>query len=631
MMKKYRIIIFSFLLSLGFNIFLHHFDNKYTYNDYDALCGVVDYSSSSQELHFLTSQWEFYNHQLLTPEMIGDGQGVMTRYIDIGQFGGFELGNQDESPHGQATYRLRIYDKPQQVMTMQLPEIYSAYSLYVNGELLYKSGEVEKQNYQPFILSTDITFTTQECNEMIIQVSDYDHYYSGMIYPIAYGNNQSIHIYETIQTLIKGLQSFLPLIMGLICLISYLFVGRKARDGYFSLVCMSYLMYILYAIIHLLIKDKTLLWYRIEDVGYYLLIYFITLLIAYQYDYHIHRKQIICGLFIIVISLIVPTFFILNHVFVIYLLSYIGLFYKCLLSFIMIYIIMKNLYNQGGLFLNLLTCFSVFFIVSLHMDNKFWYEPIYLGWGTEIAGFCVITYFSVIMIHEKIELYKGYQFIQKSKEDIQDYIYDVAHDLKAPASALNGYIELLNSGIAKKQNKEDYLLKQMEKKIHILSKRVSLLQTLDLEKDFVLEKEYLSILSLINELKEKYDVHLIKKDLTLDVFGKDFYISVDKEKLNICLENILMNAIEYSDPHTTLVIETKENETCYEIIITNQGQTIPKKDLSLIWERGYTSKEGDHSGLGLSICQKIMKAHMGEIEVISDNHQTSFILKMIKK
>lgn len=83
----------AFLLSFMFNLLIHQFDNKYTYNDLEAICGVVDYTTSSQKMHFLTRQWAFYQNQLLTPEMIQSQQYQPTMYLDIGQYGGFELGD----------------------------------------------------------------------------------------------------------------------------------------------------------------------------------------------------------------------------------------------------------------------------------------------------------------------------------------------------------------------------------------------------------------------------------------------------------------------------------------------------------------------------------------------------------
>lgn len=627
-MRKYKFIMIAFFCSILFNIAIHHFDNKYTYNDLEALCGVVDYTSPSQNMHFLTQQWEFYQDQLLTPEMFQTQKYIPTRYIDIGQFGGYELGDLSHSPYGQATYRLRIYDEPDQVMTLQIPEIYSAYQLYINGDLIYKSGEVKKQTYKAQVLSTSITFTTKACNEIVFQISNYDHYYSGMIYPIAYGSQQQINIYQSFHTLVKGLQSFLPLVMGVVCLFSYLFAGKSTRDGYFSLVCLTYLGYILYTIIHLIFPNQSFLWYRIEDLNYYLLVYFVMLLVLQQYQYKIARKWVIIGMIFLFCCLTVPAFLIIDYSNIIYIMSHIGQFMKYLLSMIMIFIILKKAQNS---YFQPLTGLIIFFVVSLNMDNTFWYEPIYWGWGSEISGFILIAYFSIVMVQEKIELYQNYKELNYTKEHLKDYIFDVAHDLKAPAASLNGYIELLNSGIAEKQHKEDYFLEQMAKKVDILSQRIALLQTLDLDKDMNLEKEYLSIYSLILPLEEKYQLLLNNKGLHIYIEGEDYELLIDPQKIMICLENILMNAVEYSIPETVITIKLCQDELSYQIHITNTGKEISQESQKHIFERHYTTGQGEHSGLGLSICQKIMQAHMGVIEVYSQLQKTSFIMKFMKK
>lgn len=628
-MKKYKFIIVAFFFALLFNMFIQRFDNKYTYNDIDAICGVVDYTASDQDLHFLTKQWEFYEDLLLTPETIQEYQP--SQYIDIGEYGGFELGDKTKNPHGQATYRLRIFEQENKVVTLQLPEIYSAYHLYINGQLVYKSGEVEKERYEPKILSTAVTFTTQSCNEIIIQVSDYDHYYSGMIYPIAYGSNQQINICQSAQTLIKGLQSFLPLVMGVVCLFTYFFAGKQARDGYFSLVCFSYLCYVLYGIIHLLIVNRSFLWYRLEDVSYYFLIYFVLLLVLWQYQIKVSKRWAIAGINILAISLIVPTFFISHRYEMIILLGHIGTVYKYLFGAMMLYVILKHTSKPQNLSLKCLSALVIFFAVSLFMDNTFWYEPIYLGWGSEISGFALIAYFSILMVNEKLSLYKAYKSLTIQQDQLKDYIFDVAHDLKAPASSLLGYVELLNSGIAKKQNKEAYLLDQMAKKVQILSKRIAHLQILDVDKELSLHKEMVSIKALLASVQEKLEVLLMQKGMTLEIIGEDYELYVDQEKMMLCIENIITNAIEYGEINLPIRIELLQDAISYQIKITNQGKGIEQAALPHIFERHYTTGAEHHSGLGLSICKKIIEAHVGEMEAESKAGQTTFLIKLIKK
>ena len=626
-MKKYRFFIVIFLFSIVFQLFLHTFDNKYTYNDYEAICGVVDYTTSSQDMHFLTRQWAFYQDQLLTPQMIQTDQYTPTRYIDIGQYSGFELDNIDHPSHGQATYRLRIFDTPNKVVTMQIPEIYSAYQLYINGELYNQNGEVKKENYQPKIMNSAVTFTTQICNDIVIQVSDYNHYYSGMVYPIAYGNYQSIHVYQSLQTLIKGIQSFLPILMELVCLISYFFMGYKARDGYFAMICFSYLGYILYGIIHLIFNTQSYLWYRLEDMSYICMISFITLLLLSEDHYQFSLTQILTGLGSVVCLLIVPYLIFEPTTKFFYMMSYLGQFYKYICSLIMLYIVYKN--QKEISFSKYLSGLIIFFVVSINMDNVFWYEPICLGWGSEIAGFVFITYFSIIMFYEKIELYRNYQFLSENEIQLKDYISDVAHDLKAPATSLNGYIELLNSGIT--ENKEEYLLSQMAQKVQILSKRIALLQTLDVKKSMILHKKLFSLKETIQSLEEKYQILLQSKQLKIKTIGHDFELYADQEKIVICLENILMNAIEYAFEDTDIIFELLEDEIGYHIHITNRGEMIPNDQIEHIFERGYTTKKTNHNGLGLAICYQIIKAHIGEISVSSIHHKTTIMITLIKK
>lgn len=628
-MKRYRFILFSFIISLGINLFLHQVDNKYEHNDIEAVCGVVDYTPSSSNFHFLTRQWAFYNNQLLTPNTVSEGQ--LTRYIDIGQFGGFELGDMEKSPHGQGTYRLRIFDTPGKVVTLQLPEIYSAYHLYVNGQLLYSSGIVEKENYEAKILSTDITFTTEELNEIIIQVSDYDHYYSGMIYPIAYGTNQQINIYETIQVLIKGLQSFLPLVMFIVCLFSYFLSGKNKKDIYFALVCLSYLGYVLYGIIHLLIVSQSFLWYLLEDICYYLLMFTVCLLILHQYGYKIRKRYILFASLILIASIIIPSLLVGTEYQWIYILSRMGKLYKIVFTLLMGGLIYKNNRKQEELFSKVLLAGVIFFVVSVNMDNVFWYEPILFGWGTEIAGFLLIGVFAVSLLNDKFHLYQQYHLLTHQQSQMKEYIFDVAHDLKAPTASINGYIELINSGMGKKLNKEEYLLNQMANKIEVLSKRVALLQTLDIDSDMTLQKEEVSILELVYMIKEKYEILLEDKHLLLDVVGEDYLVVLDKEKMFICIENLLMNAIEYSKSHGTITIELLETKTSYQIHVINKGRMIPEDKWEHIFERHYTTGEKSHSGLGLAICKKIVNAHMGEIKVESNPYQTIFKVILYKK
>jgi signal transduction histidine kinase len=121
----------------------------------------------------------------------------------------------------------------------------------------------------------------------------------------------------------------------------------------------------------------------------------------------------------------------------------------------------------------------------------------------------------------------------------------------------------------------------------------------------------------------------IKFDIASDSFVKQ--ISADKNLMNQVMINLVNNAID-------AVLELKENRVIslgislfqqnrIHIKISNNGPVIPPEILDKIFVPFYTTKKNG-SGVGLSICQEIMKLHRGSITVISNEGLTSFIAEL---
>jgi signal transduction histidine kinase len=121
----------------------------------------------------------------------------------------------------------------------------------------------------------------------------------------------------------------------------------------------------------------------------------------------------------------------------------------------------------------------------------------------------------------------------------------------------------------------------------------------------------------------------IKFDITVEPFVKQ--ISADKNLLNQVIINLVNNAVD-------AVSELKENrevslsvfsfrQNRIHIKISNNGPVIQPDILDKIFVPFYTTKKNG-SGVGLSICQEIMKLHGGSITVISNEGLTSFIAEL---
>lgn len=98
----------------------------------------------------------------------------------------------------------------------------------------------------------------------------------------------------------------------------------------------------------------------------------------------------------------------------------------------------------------------------------------------------------------------------------------------------------------------------------------------------------------------------IEKD---DVFG-------NRQLLFSCIRNILDNAIRYTPKDGNVYLRLEQYQNLSELIIENEGDMISEEVLARLGERFYralgTKTQG--SGLGLSICRKIIELHYGRMK-----------------
>jgi len=95
-------------------------------------------------------------------------------------------------------------------------------------------------------------------------------------------------------------------------------------------------------------------------------------------------------------------------------------------------------------------------------------------------------------------------------------------------------------------------------------------------------------------------------------------VLADPQRITQVLENLIANAIKFSNPGGKVTIELREHDREYEVIVTDQGKGIAQEDLDRIFGKFYqvadsATREQGGTGLGLAICKGIIEAHRGRI------------------
>jgi signal transduction histidine kinase len=220
---------------------------------------------------------------------------------------------------------------------------------------------------------------------------------------------------------------------------------------------------------------------------------------------------------------------------------------------------------------------------------------------------------------------------KRERQNIEEYIADISHQLKTPLTGLITYLELLKGT----ENNEDKK-KQLEKCIFLAEKINSLVRTLLIMARFdsgvlTLNITEGNITAAAEQAADTIKTAFSGKQLKINITPKcPVYARYDNAWLTQALENILKNAAEYGGVSPDINIEIIKTEAVTSIIIGDNGDGIDEKDLPHIFERFYSVKKGrsERLGIGLSLSQKIINAHHGSIQASNGKKGAEFTISL---
>lgn len=218
----------------------------------------------------------------------------------------------------------------------------------------------------------------------------------------------------------------------------------------------------------------------------------------------------------------------------------------------------------------------------------------------------------------------------------RELIANVSHDLRTPLAILKGYIETLQikKDTLSVAEKDEYL-QITHNNIDKLSNLINqLFEYSKLEAEQITPiKEPFSITELSYDLIAKFRIIAEKKDITLslDCPEENCLVYADLALVERAIQNLLENAIKYTNSNGAVSLSLKNLSANIEISITDNGTGIPVNEQPYIFDRykqvNKDSKQGN--GLGLAIVKKIMDLHETTITVLSKPKEgSSFIFNL---
>ncbi|PJD95790.1 MAG: histidine kinase [Parachlamydia sp.] len=189
----------------------------------------------------------------------------------------------------------------------------------------------------------------------------------------------------------------------------------------------------------------------------------------------------------------------------------------------------------------------------------------------------------------------------------------LSHEFKLPLQTAENTIEDW-----KKNPKDSGKVLDVEKSFHVFHEILSNISAMaQLSEGMIpINKSLNDVSELIegccNSIKTSQNGHKFK----INIQEKLEPISFDSYLIHMLLYNLIMNALEYSPPASTIEIEAKKSAGFFVLSVSDEGKGIPEHQLDVIFEKFYRLPEvtSPGMGLGLAIAKTIAEAHHGYLK-----------------
>jgi PAS domain S-box-containing protein len=205
-----------------------------------------------------------------------------------------------------------------------------------------------------------------------------------------------------------------------------------------------------------------------------------------------------------------------------------------------------------------------------------------------------------------------------------DFIGTVSHELKTPLSIMKLYANFLETAINDGASKEELLESaneinnQIDKLNILITDLLNMARYQSQEAAFPIAGIDLRecVRKVIAELSLVHDRNIVFQG------ERSVFINGNTARLSQVVTNLVNNAIRYSNPDTDIIVRTYQDHEFAYVQVEDFGIGIREEDQERIFERYYRINHADDyaekaAGIGLYICNEIIKFHKGTIEVES--------------
>jgi two-component system sensor histidine kinase ResE len=209
----------------------------------------------------------------------------------------------------------------------------------------------------------------------------------------------------------------------------------------------------------------------------------------------------------------------------------------------------------------------------------------------------------------------------------ETFLANLAHDLRTPLTAINGAAANLLDDIAGalSTDQREYVDIVRHHAARLASTVNELLDGARVQaREVQVQLESIDVHALVRDIVAGLQPVAREHRIQLEVRGREARAVADADKLQRAVENLVSNALKFTDEEGRVTVEVMSTVNAVEITVRDTGHGIPADEMPRLFERFFRgSARRPGTGLGLSIARDLVRLHGGDITVTSEVNRGS--------
>lgn len=215
--------------------------------------------------------------------------------------------------------------------------------------------------------------------------------------------------------------------------------------------------------------------------------------------------------------------------------------------------------------------------------------------------------------------------VKRSESLRKEFSANVTHELKSPLTSINGYAEMIASGMTSLEEAKNFaqiINQQGNRLLRLIDETIQLSK---FDNNYVRSDSFttFSLSDLVKGQVKSLENIAQQKGLLIDLKEDDVYFYGNQKLIEDLVRNLISNAIKYSKPEGGNINVCLE-EDFDNIIFTveDEGIGISEADQARVFERFFVANKSRSgktgTGLGLSLVKNISQMHKGKVYLVSE-------------